>query len=83
MKNLENITTTTMTMMSNYHFFIFSNTPFFLIIDEDIYLPIIIFLLLTNLNIHIRGASLGDNLKVSAQTDQYSWEWREIPSYGN
>ena len=30
-----------------------------------------------DLYIHIRGASLGDNLKVSAQTDQYSWEWRD------
>ena len=27
--------------------------------------------------IHISGASLGDNLKVSAQTDQRSWEWRD------
>lgn len=30
-----------------------------------------------DLYIHIRGASLGDNLKVSANTDQYSWEWRD------
>ena len=31
-----------------------------------------------DLYIHIRGASLGDNLKVSAQTDQMSWEWRDM-----
>ena len=31
-----------------------------------------------DLYIHIRGASLGDNLKVSAQTDQRSWEWRDM-----
>ena len=30
-----------------------------------------------DLYIHIRGASLGDNLKVSANTDQRSWEWRD------
>ncbi len=27
--------------------------------------------------IHTRGASLGDNSKVSANTDEYSGEWRD------
>ncbi|HYJ03172.1 MAG TPA: hypothetical protein VEW92_13250 [Nitrososphaeraceae archaeon] len=27
--------------------------------------------------IHTRGASLRDNSKVSANTDEYSWEWRD------
>lgn len=31
-----------------------------------------------DLYIHIRGATLGDNLKVSAQTEKYSWEWRDM-----
>ena len=31
-----------------------------------------------DLYIHIHGASLRDNLKVSAQkADEYSWEWRD------
>ena len=30
-----------------------------------------------DLYINIRGAFLGDNLKVSANTDRYSWEWRD------
>ena len=48
-----------------------------------VFFPTNIFSQSGDLYIHIRGTSLGDNLKVSVQTDQYSWEWREIPSYGN
>ena len=42
-----------------------------------VFFPTNVFAQSGDLYIHIRGASLGDNLKVSAQTDQYSWEWRD------
>ena len=29
------------------------------------------------IQIQIRGAGVGDNLKISAYTDQNSWEWRD------
>ena len=42
-----------------------------------VFFPTNVFAQSGDLYIHIRGASLGDNLKVSAQTDQRSWEWRD------
>src|SRR5688572_5597885 len=35
------------------------------------------------IQIQIRGAGVGDNLKISAYTDQNSWEWRDSFTIGD
>ncbi|HEU5461359.1 MAG TPA: hypothetical protein VFU79_03710 [Nitrososphaeraceae archaeon] len=35
------------------------------------------------IQIQIRGAGVGDNLKISAYTDQDSWEWRDSFTIGD
>ena len=35
------------------------------------------------IQIQILGAGIGDNLKISAYTDQNSWEWRESFTIGD
>jgi hypothetical protein len=35
------------------------------------------------IQIQIRGAGIGDNLKISAQTDRGSWEWNDTFTIGD
>ena len=46
-------------------------------------LPSIVFAENGVIQIQIRGAGVGDNLKISAYTDRDSWEWRDSFTIGD
>jgi hypothetical protein len=53
------------------------------ILVTSVLLPSIVFAENGVIQIQIRGAGVGDNLKISAYTDRDSWEWRDSFTIGD
>jgi hypothetical protein len=68
-------------MRKSYHKVIVVETITILI--TSVLLPTSVFAENGVIQIQIRGAGVGDNLKISAYTDRDSWEWRDSFTIGD